>query len=144
VTGDIRSARAAPPCESSQGWGFFHVRYPAGSGPTIRPIVEEDQTQFTRSREAMMLRQNHRQATLAQRLHEIRLEVFGEEGVPLLAEALHLPAGTWRTYERGARIPSAILLRFIEISGASLLWLLAGAGEPFLERDRLSRCAGAS
>src|SRR3954452_9112143 len=54
------------------------------------------------------------------RLREIREEVFGEEGVPLLAEALHLPAIIWRSYEAAANIPGAVLLRFIEISEARL------------------------
>jgi hypothetical protein len=136
VTGDIRSARAAPACDSSHGRGFFHARSPAGSGPMTRLIVEADQTQLTRSREAMMLRQNHSHAGLARRLREIREEVFGEEGVPLLAEALRRPAIIWRSYEAGANIPAAVLLRFIEISGASPLWLLRGEGEKYPGRGR--------
>ncbi len=83
-----------------------------------------------------MLSRNNRHAGLARRLREIRQEVFGEEGVPLLAEALHLPYGAWRNDEAGARIPARVLLRFIETSGTSALWLLTGEGEPFLGRDR--------
>ncbi len=83
-----------------------------------------------------MLRQNNRHAGLARRLREIREVSFGEEGVPLVDEALHLPDRTWRNYEAGARIPAAVLLRFIDTSGANALWLLTGEGEPFLGRDR--------
>jgi hypothetical protein len=84
----------------------------------------------------MMLRQNNRQAGLARRLREIREELFGEEGVPLLAKALHLPHSNWRSYQAGAKIPAAVFLRFIDLSGASVLWLLTGQGEPFLVRHR--------
>ena len=81
--------------------------------------------------------QNVRQSTLAQRLREIRVELFGVGGVPLLAEALHLSARTWRSYEAGANIPARVLIRFVEISGASLRWLLTGEGGRYLKRDRL-------
>src|SRR5262245_64114696 len=77
------------------------------------------------------------QATLAQRLREVREELFGEDGVPLLAEALHLAARTWRSYEAGVDIPARVLLRFVEISGLSLLWLLTGEGRRYLKRDPL-------
>lgn len=66
------------------------------------------------------------EATLARRLREVREELFGEDGVPLLAEALHLPPVIWVSYEAGANIPARVLLRFAEISGSSLLWLLTG------------------
>jgi hypothetical protein len=62
--------------------------------------------------------------------------VFGAQGVPLLAEALRLPAHTGKNSERGAKISAAVFLRFIEISGASVLWLRTGQGERFLVRDR--------
>jgi hypothetical protein len=104
----------------------------------LRLIVEEDQAKLTHPREAMMLRQNNRHAGLAQRLRAIREAVFGGEGVPLLAQELHLPARTWRNYEGGAaaKIPAAVLIRFIDLSGASLLWLLTGQGEPILDPDQ--------
>jgi hypothetical protein len=43
---------------------------------------------------------------LAGRVHEIRRQVFGEQGGPRLAEALGLPDRTWRNYEAGVTIPS--------------------------------------
>ncbi len=75
------------------------------------------------------------EATLARRLREVREELFGEGGVPLLAEALHLPPIIWMSYEAGANIPARVLLRFAEISGSSLLWLLTGDGGRFPEWD---------
>jgi hypothetical protein len=87
--------------------------------------------------EAIMPTQNVRQATLAQRLREIRVELFGRDGLPLLAEALHLSTRTWRGYEAGANIPARVLIRFVEISGASPRWLLTGEGGRYLKRDPL-------
>jgi hypothetical protein len=99
--------------------------------------VESYQAEHIRSMEAIMPTQYARQATLAQRLRDVREELFGEDGVPLLAEALHLPARTWRNYEAGANIPARVLLRFVEISGSSPLWLLTGEGGRYLKRDPL-------
>lgn len=79
---------------------------------------------------------NVRQASLAQRVRQIRQELFGEDGGAVLAEVLNLPARTWRNYEEGVAMPATVLLRFIEITGASPHWLLTGEGEPFLERER--------
>lgn len=77
------------------------------------------------------------QASLARRVREIRRALVGEDGGPLLAEALDLPARTWLNYEAGVMIPATVILRFIEISGASPHWLLTGEGEPLVERHRL-------
>jgi hypothetical protein len=86
--------------------------------------------------EAIMLTKNVRQATLARRVREVREELLGEDGVPLLAEALDLPARTWRNYEAGVIIPATVILQFIEISGASPHWLMTEEGEPSVERHR--------
>jgi hypothetical protein len=85
--------------------------------------------------EAIMSTQYVGQETVAQRLREVRGDLFGQDGVPLLAEALHLPAGTWSRYEAGASIPARVLLRFTEISGVSLLWLLTGEGGRYQDRS---------
>ena len=42
---------------------------------------------------------------LAGRLRELRLELYGVHGGPVLAEALGLPARTWAHYESGVTIP---------------------------------------
>jgi hypothetical protein len=107
-------------------------------GLLTRPVVEGD----NRSSEVIMPTQDVRQATIAQRLCEVRQEVFGTDGGPVLAAALHLPARTWRSYEAGANIPARVLLRFSEISGASLLWLLTGEGGRFADRGRSGVAVG--
>jgi hypothetical protein len=63
--------------------------------------------------------------------------LFGEHGGPRLAEAFHLPYRTWMNYESGVTIPALLILRLIEISGASPHWLLTGEGVIFLGRDRV-------
>ena len=68
---------------------------------------------------------------LAQRVREIRVEHFGESGVPLLAETLDLPERTWHNYESGVTIPALVILRFIEVTKANPRWLLTGTGDKF-------------
>jgi hypothetical protein len=66
---------------------------------------------------------------LARRVREIRCALYGETGGPLLAEALGVPARTWRNYESGVIIPAPAILRFLEITGADPVWLLTGEGD---------------
>jgi hypothetical protein len=81
---------------------------------------------------------------LARRLQEVRLEMYGANGGPLMASALGLPARTWAHYESGVNIPGLILLRFIDVTGVEPHWLLtgegrrerAGSGEPCHWRSR--------
>jgi hypothetical protein len=63
---------------------------------------------------------------LAQRVHEIRLERYGERGGPTLAHALGLPLRTWMNYETGVTIPALVILLFIRTTGVSAEWLLSG------------------
>jgi hypothetical protein len=81
---------------------------------------------------------------LAGRLRDVRLAMYGEDGGPLLAETLGLPARTWANYESGVTIPGLVILRFIEVTGVEPHWLLtgegrrdpAGSGEPNLRRPQ--------
>ena len=66
---------------------------------------------------------------LARRLREVRLELYGENGGPLLAEVLGLPARTWAHYEAGVTIPGLVILRFIDATRVEPHWLLTGEGE---------------
>ena len=77
---------------------------------------------------------------LAGRLRDVRLAMYGEDGGPLLAEIMGLPARTWANYESGVTIPGLVILRFIDVTGVEPHWLLtgegrrdpAGSGEPYL------------
>jgi hypothetical protein len=68
---------------------------------------------------------------LAARVRDIRLELFGEHGGPLLAMKLGLPHRTWLNYEAGITMPASVILRFIDLTGASPRWLLSGEGERY-------------
>jgi hypothetical protein len=68
---------------------------------------------------------------LAYRLRVVRLDMYGEHGGPLLAEALQIPTSTWVSYEAGAPIPGLVLLRFMEVVGVEGHWLLTGEGRKY-------------
>jgi hypothetical protein len=74
-------------------------------------------------------------SALAERVREIRLELYGLHGGPLLAEALQVPFRTWANYEAGCTIPAPIILQFIELTRAHPHWLLRGEGSKYLGRD---------
>ncbi len=78
---------------------------------------------------------------LAHRLREIRLAMYGENGAPLLAQALAIPARTWANYESGVSIPGCVLLRFIAVTGVEPHWLLTGDGQRVLAGTRASHTA---
>jgi hypothetical protein len=69
---------------------------------------------------------------VAQRVRQIREELYGLHGGPVLAEALGLPFRTWHRYESGVTIPAEVVLRFVELTDASPHWLLTGEGPRFL------------
>jgi hypothetical protein len=70
-------------------------------------------------------------ASLARRIREVRSDLYGEHGGPILARELQLPFRTWFDYENGQTIPAQLILRFIELTGASPHWLLTGQGEKY-------------
>jgi hypothetical protein len=74
----------------------------------------------------------NRNASLAQRLCEIRYDLYGEQGAHALARALSLPLQTWLNYERGVTVPADVLLEFLEITRADPHWLRTGDGDRLL------------
>jgi hypothetical protein len=68
---------------------------------------------------------------LAERIRTVRIERFGERGVPDLATRLGIPQRTWMNYESGVTIPAMVILRFIVLTGVRPLWLLTGQGHRF-------------
>jgi len=66
---------------------------------------------------------------LAGRIREIRADLYGDDGIDALADAVGVPAQTWRNYEGGVTMPAWVLLRFLALSGANPNWLLTGQGE---------------
>lgn len=72
---------------------------------------------------------------LARRLREIRQELYGEHGGPILAESLNIMYRTWYNYEQGCALPALTMLRFLEITDADPHWLLTGEGQRYRSRD---------
>jgi len=68
---------------------------------------------------------------LAARLCEVRLDLYGQHGAPLLATALGIPARTWAHYESGVTVPGAIVLALIALTRVNPGWLLNGEGEKY-------------
>lgn len=68
---------------------------------------------------------------LAVRLREIRVELYGEHGGPMLAEELEIPYRAWARYESGASMSAQIMLRFLERTRTDPHWLLTGDGPKF-------------
>ena len=48
---------------------------------------------------------------LASRIRDVRIALYGENGGPLLAQALGIPFGTLHSYEAGRTIPADSILR---------------------------------
>lgn len=71
---------------------------------------------------------------LAERVLEVRRELYGDHGGPDLAAALGLPQRTWADYEQGVAIPADVMLRFLEQTGADPHWLLTGRGPKYVDR----------
>lgn len=68
---------------------------------------------------------------LSERLHEIRIELYGERGGSEMARQLGLPVRTWYNYETGVTVPAEVLLRFVELTSVEPLWLLHGKGSKY-------------
>jgi hypothetical protein len=73
---------------------------------------------------------------LFRRLRQVRIDLYGENGGPMLAEALHLPFRTWVNYESGITMPALVMLRFIVLTGVCPHWLLTGEPPQYIEAGR--------
>jgi len=82
-----------------------------------------------------------RRLELAERVRQVRLELYGESGAPDLARRLGVSLRSWYNYESGVTIPAEILLHFIEETDASPAWLNSGEGARY-GRDRTTQAAG--
>ena len=79
---------------------------------------------------------------LGPRLREVRREMFGEHGAPLMAGALGLPVRTWLNYESGVAMPGTAVLAFLELTGVEACWLRKGTGDKYREMAGGSRPGG--
>lgn len=72
---------------------------------------------------------------LAERLSQVRTELFGDRGGPELARRLNLPVRTWYNYESGVTVPAEVILRIIELTSVEPIWLLHGTGPKFRQHE---------
>ena len=80
---------------------------------------------------------------LAARIREVRSDLYGEHGAPLLADDLGIPAQTWTHYESGVTVPGTIVLALIAMTRVNPGWLLHGDGEKYGKRaNPASRAPG--
>ncbi|HEV3166520.1 MAG TPA: helix-turn-helix transcriptional regulator [Isosphaeraceae bacterium] len=68
---------------------------------------------------------------LADRLRQVRLELFGEQGLSELAHQLGIPSRTWHHYESGVTVPAEVILKFVELTSLEPHWLLSGRGPKY-------------
>jgi hypothetical protein len=85
----------------------------------------------------MMVGVRNDSAIFAQRVRALREVLYGEQGAPALAGALGLPVSTWLGYEAGVTMPAPVILRLIEVTGASPRSLLTGGSGAFRSRGAL-------
>jgi hypothetical protein len=79
-------------------------------------------------------RLNQLEDGLADRVREVREDLYGPFGSHFLADALGIPRETWINYENGLTIPAGVILRLTHLSGASHSWLITGEGTKYPER----------
>ena len=68
---------------------------------------------------------------LADRITEVRHDLYGDVGIPALVESLDVSRHTWMSYEAGAVMPDSVLLRFLMLTAVEPHWLLTGAGPKY-------------
>ncbi len=66
---------------------------------------------------------------LAERIREVRADLYGENGLEDLAGALRVPTQSWLNYERGTAMPAVVMLKFVEVTATNPNWLLTGKGD---------------
>jgi Peptidase S24-like len=76
---------------------------------------------------------------LAERLSNLRLELFGDRGGPEMARRLGIPVRTWYNYEGGVTVPAEVVLKIIELTAVEPTWLLSGKGPKFRQQPRGDR-----
>jgi hypothetical protein len=69
--------------------------------------------------------------TIAERLADLRFELYGDRGGTEMARRLGIPGRTWYNYERGVTVPAETILKVIELTAVEPLWLLRGLEPKF-------------
>jgi hypothetical protein len=79
--------------------------------------------------------ERRQQLELADRLREIREDVYGENGGEVLADALKITPQTWLGYESGVVVPVKIVLQLMVMARVDHHWLLTGQGQKYVDRS---------
>jgi hypothetical protein len=66
---------------------------------------------------------------IAHRVRQIREELYGENGIEVMAKIFDVPVRTWLNFEQGVMMRADILLEFLVVTGVAPNWLLTGEGE---------------
>jgi hypothetical protein len=69
--------------------------------------------------------------SVADRVREVREDLYGPDGIQFFADALGIPRETWINYEQGVPIPTGVILKLIHLTGASHYWLTTGQGTKY-------------
>jgi len=75
--------------------------------------------------------ENQPEIGICGRVADLRRTCFGPRGRAAFARALNVSPSTYNYYEKGRQPPADLLARAAAVTGASLEWLMTGAGEPF-------------
>ena len=76
-------------------------------------------------------------AGLADRLREIRRDLYGEDGLENPRPRLGVPAQTWRNYVTGHNHTRRGAVEFVALTETDPQWLLTGEGERLSEEIHL-------
>ena len=102
-----------------------------------RQLRESAQSQAVARRNSFMARRKTTQGSilakkaLAERLADLRVELYGEQGGPEMARRLGIPVRTWYNYECGVTVPAVDLLKVMKLTSVEALWLSDGTGPKF-------------
>jgi hypothetical protein len=80
-------------------------------------------------------------SSLSERIRDVRMDLFGEYGGPILAGRLRIQPRTLARMEAGGPVAGVLILKLIEVTGVNPHWLLCGDGEKF-GHSALSRVDG--
>lgn len=76
-------------------------------------------------------------AAISRRVREVREDLYGEHGGPLLAGKLGMSWRRWSRYESGRHtIPATVILKFITTTETCPEWLLSGTGPKYIPCHR--------
>ena len=107
-----------------------HLRNPGGRGRPVLILSEARHPGQIADRAGGERRQSA--SRIIGRIVEVRRDLFGDEGIPAIAEALQLPQRTWMNYEAGVVMPAPVLLYFLDLTMVEPHWLLTGRGPKYL------------